>query len=230
MASAQAVIPVPPSAAPRPWRPFRGGAAPFPVEPTTPLAKEAAQLWQKIEAQLAHIETIEQARRDAHQALELATEAYEVEVNRAGRAGEVSTTDAALLATRERCREATNPTIYNDRARVAAEQLHALEWEYLRYIDDHALELVAELKDRAERVAAKYRKVIEEFNKRLAPIHQEHALLVDAVRFLIGNTCPFEGADIPTDFSEPPYPTAEALARYEALHNPEPPAQEDEAA
>ena len=82
---------------------------------------------------------------------------------------------------------------------------------------------MADLKERAEKVAAEYRKITEELNsKRLAPIHQEHAWLADAARFFIGNTCPFEGADIPTDFSEPPYPTAEALARYEALTTPSP--------
>jgi hypothetical protein len=200
-----------------PWRNFRGGASPFPiVDGASDIDKRATTLWLAVERRRQNVAAVEQGQRDAQDAVALADDALQAELQRRAETGDSAATAQALYDKREACVAAANPELHNASKRTAEELAQQAVAEYLEFIDEHRWEFVAEIEDRAKKVAADWRRLNDETRKRLTPLEREHRELRSAVSFFLGNTEELTREDIPEDYAQPPLPTAHALARLEA--------------
>lgn len=203
-----------------PWSSFQGGPAQFPLNGDSEIDGEAQRLWQAYWERVQHVATVEQGAKDATEAIHIAHSAYLAEVERAAEAGEVSTLDQELMAKRDACEKEVLSGVHEKRKRAAQDLAYHAEQDYLRFINDHAFDFVAEVEAEGVKVAAEYRKIHDETRKRLAPLEQRHQQIRAAVRFFVGDTEPFTLEDLPEDPGVPPLPTEESLQRYAAFHAP----------
>lgn len=202
------------------WRPFHDGPKALPLS-ATPLDKEAVALWQKVLNAREYVAQVQKAEQDLIQELQCVHAEYEAEMERAGQAGEVSTLGPELLAKRDQLEAQARSDLHPRQQSAAKNALEKAERTYLGFLADHTLEFLAEMAPEAEKVAAEYVKVSEEVNARLRPIEQRHRDLLNAVRVVVGNNEHFRPADLPapTEYRQPPLPSAEAMARVLAAHD-----------
>ncbi len=192
------------------WRPFHGGVREFPLDGKSEIDRQGNALWQEIKRRRKHLAAVEQAARDAVQAVQVAHDAYVAEVERAAASGEISSIDAQLLAKRNAAEAEASPEVQNPRKHAAQALVDAAEHAYLEFIKAHGGELVEEIKPEAERVAAEYLKVQEECEAKLRPLRERHAQIRDAVTLFIGQNPGFSPSDLPDpqQYHKPPLPEA----------------------
>lgn len=202
------------------WRPFHNGPRALLLS-QTPLDKEAAGLWQKVLAAREHVAEVEKAEQQLVQDIQSVHAEYETEMERAGQAGEVSTRGPELLTKRDQLEAQAQSDLYPRQRNAAKNALEKAERTYLMFLADHTLEFLAELAPEAEKVAAEYIKVSKEINARLLPIEQRHRDLLNAARLVVGNNEHFHPDDLPapTEYREPPLPSAEAITRATTADN-----------
>jgi len=197
-----------------PWRPFHGGAKALPLTKTQH-DREARELWDDVVKRQKHVQDVEQAAKDAVEAVQAAHRALEAEVKRAADAGEVSSLDAQLLQKREQLMAEAAPEIHEQRKRRAGEHYQQAEEDYLRFLAAHSLDFVAELTPEAKKVSEEYVRVYEEMAARLRPIERRYAEIRDAVTLALGGDSRFRPDDLPEpqDFRRPPLPSEESIER-----------------
>ena len=196
------------------WKPWGGAIGPegsasaelFPT-PVTPLQKKAVELRDAYEARRRYAyEVIEQEWQDAAAAVQLAQTALREAETRAAE-------EAAPIPSevREKLRaaiDAADRESFQRRAstarQIARDEMH----KYESYLKENAAELLSELREEADKVAAEYRAAEQEFEKRAAPIRERHGALHGRVTALAGQIEGVFPDDISSDFSEPPFPTS----------------------
>jgi len=205
------------------WRPF-AEADRLSDLLKSPLAIEARRLYDETVAQEVRIAQIEREARD--------TERRIAETNAAlARAIRKNADDGAdgsevRMATAERdavIGGALDPVVWRSRLDAARERLVLTQAALRQHLDTHALALVDELRQEAERVAKRWQAAHVKARALLSPIEAEHTEITATLLTLLGRTEPFEPADIPSQrFNELPFPTAESLAAHRALTGPTP--------
>jgi hypothetical protein len=215
-----------PTAPPEKWRPFVGAStlSPgiFPIRvPKSELAREAQDFHSDWIKRAAHVAAVEKVETDALEAIHVAHQAVLAEIDRAALEGTVSTITPDLIAKRDACEKAAHPSLHAPHRQAALDLATQAQENYRRFIDEHALQLLDELRPDAERVTAEYVKVTAAAEAQLIPLRQQSDRLREACRELLGRVEPFTDEDIPADPSLAPLPSAESLERFHAHHNPQ---------
>jgi hypothetical protein len=209
-----------------PWRPWIGSSVLSPGLfairiPKSELAREAQELHAEWIKRAGHIAAVEQVETDAVEAIHVAHRAVLAEIERAASEGVVSTIGQALVATRDAAEAAAHPSLHRPHREAALDLATNAQECFGRFIEEHALSLLDELRPEAERVAAEYVKVKNAAEAQLGPLAAQSDRLRDAVRELLGRVEPFRDEDIPADPGLAPLPTAEAMERFHAHRNPQ---------
>jgi hypothetical protein len=194
------------------WRPF-SEADRLTDKLKSALAVEARRLYDDKVAQETRIGQIWQEARDTEQRIAEA----DAKLARAIRADAADSLDGSAVraATTERDRvraDAMDPAVWRRRLDAARERLVTATAEHVAHLDAHAVTLVQELRQDAERVAAAYAAAQMKARKLLAGPEQEHNEITRTLVTLLGRTRGIHPADIPSQrFNELPYPS-EAFA------------------
>ncbi len=198
------------------WRPFRGQILPPPVEDA-----RASELYDALTRANAHVAEAHQIEKDAQQAHLAAFDALEAEQQRCAEAGVISKIDAELLATRESAALAASPDLHVPRRQAAARLAETAQTAYLNYCTQHAHTWAEKLRPESEKVAAEIASIQAATERRLKPLGDRHAALVQAYRFVYGGTEGIVSTDIQDEFGQPVGLKPDALARINGEAEPE---------
>jgi hypothetical protein len=196
------------------FRPFAGPARPLQIESTSKLGKEAARLWSAVERALAQQRKVDQLHAAAVRVAQEAHARYEAALARAEQ-GEINEDAQTAHRKFERLLAEAEGEVHTARKTAAARALAEAEETYQRFLREHNLELIDEIRPSAESLAAEYEKLVDECEARLRPLRQRHGELRDACIQLIGADARFRPSDLPDGdrYHVPPVPSAEVIAR-----------------
>ncbi len=189
-----------------------------------PVVKDpkAQELYDAYDRANEHVHAVDQAEKDAQLAVRRADQALTAEVERSAAAGEVSKLDADLLRARESANAAAHPDIHEARRPAAQALADTATSAYLWHVDAHALNYTETLRPEAEKVAAEVNRLQAEHEKRLQPLRDKHAELLQAFTFALGGTAGLTGQDIVNELAQPVAIRPDVLRRLQGVPEPTP--------
>jgi hypothetical protein len=211
---------VSPGVADRPWAPWAGD--PTPLSGDTPLVRQVNAIAADYRKRTEYLAAAHQAPLDAQAGLEALHQAYLEAVHQEAQAGETGTIASELRAKRdagEREYQGTAWAAAIDGATAVVEQAREL---YTAWFEQNHAALLSEISPEGDKVTWEIAKVQAEYEAKLAALQARWGALWEDARKAVGYLHPYTRDDLPAlgDYSRPPLPSAESIARHAALTAP----------